>query len=119
MGLQHIATTKENVMSIVKKLLVMVGMVVISATTITSHAATTASATTYVKDSAITADVKAKLLADTDVKSLHISVRTMHHKVILTGHVETTDQKEKAGSIASSADGVTSVENKLMVKAVK
>jgi hyperosmotically inducible protein len=107
-------------MSIVKKLLVMVGMVVIGATSVTSYAATaTGTATTYVKDSAITADVKAKLLADSDVKSMHISVKTNHHKVTLSGHVDTADQKDKAGSIATAVDGVTSVDNKIKVKPTK
>jgi hyperosmotically inducible protein len=102
-------------MSLFKKLLVLASMVVISSATMVNYANAETSKQ-YVKSSAITADVKAKLLADTDVKSLHISVKTIHNKVILTGHVDTSDQKEKAGTIASSCDGVGSVVNKLVIK---
>jgi hyperosmotically inducible protein len=106
-------------MSFIKKLLVMVSMVVISSAVMVNYANAAETSKQYVKSSAITADVKAKLLADSDVKSLHISVKTVHDKVILTGHVDTAAQKDKAGSIAAACDGVASVDNKLKVKAPK
>ncbi len=106
-------------MSFIKKLLVMLSMVVIGSTVVMNTASAAETSKQYVKSSAITADVKAKLLADSDVKSLHISVKTVKDKVILTGHVDTQDQKEKAGSIAAACDGVASVDNKLKVKAPK
>lgn len=72
----------------------------------------------YVKNSTVTAAVKADLLADADIKSLHIKVNTIKHGVVvLTGYVNTDEQKQKAGTIASSSKGVTSVMNKLKVKA--
>jgi hyperosmotically inducible protein len=106
-------------MSLFKKLLVLVSMIVISGTAMVNYANAAETSKQYVKSSAITADVKAKLLADSDVKSLHISVKTVKDKVILTGHVDTADQKDKAGSIASACDGVASVDNRLKVKAPK
>lgn len=76
--------------------------------------------TSYVKDSAITADVKAKFLADSDIKSMHISVKTNKDGVVtLTGYVTSDDMKQKAVSIASGADGVKSVTDKLKVKKTK
>jgi osmotically-inducible protein OsmY len=75
----------------------------------------------FIKASTITADVKAHLLADADVKSLHISVKTTKSGVVhLSGYVLTDDQKQKAVSIASQVDGVKSVDDKkLMVKPEK
>jgi hyperosmotically inducible protein len=75
----------------------------------------------YIKASTITADVKAHLLADADVKSLHISVKTTKGGVVhLSGYVESEDQKQKAVSIASQVDGVKSVNDKrLLVKMKK
>ena len=70
----------------------------------------------YLKSSAITADVKAKLLAEPTVKSLKISVETVNGKVILTGNVDTPQQKETAGTVAGQANGVTAVENDLIVQ---
>ena len=70
----------------------------------------------YVKSSAITTDVKAHLLADPDVKSLHISVETENGVVTLTGNVETQDQIDKATAIVKKVDGVVSVKNKLKIK---
>jgi hyperosmotically inducible protein len=67
----------------------------------------------YVSGSTITADVKEKLLADSDIKSLHISVKTVKGVVTLTGKVETKAQKEKAAEIAKNVEGVKSVVNKL------
>jgi osmotically-inducible protein OsmY len=76
---------------------------------------------TFIKSSAITADVKAHLLADPDVKSLHISVKTLKGGVVvLKGYVNSDDQKQKVLDIVNKIDGVTSVnDKKLVVKAVK
>lgn len=74
------------------------------------------STTQYVKGSTITADVKARLLADSDVKSLHISVKTVKGVVTLTGYVETQAQMDKASTIAKEVDGVVSVNNKLKIR---
>lgn len=75
--------------------------------------------TAYVKSSAITADVKAKFLADSDIKSTHISVTTKNGIVTLRGYVASADVKEKAVSIAGQVDGVKSVKDKLVIKHIK
>lgn len=73
----------------------------------------------YVKNSAITADVKAKFLTDPDIKSTHITVTTKKGVVTLTGYVNTAEQKQKAVSIASQVNGVKSVKDKLVIKPIE
>lgn len=72
---------------------------------------------TFVKDSAITIKVKAKL-ADEKMSSLaKVSVDTDDHGVVvLKGNVRTQEQADKAGEIARGTEGVTSVRNNIQVK---
>lgn len=72
---------------------------------------------TYVKDSAITVKIKAKL-ADEKMSSLaHISVDTdSKGVVVLSGKVRTQAEADKAVSIARETEGVASVKNKLKIK---
>ncbi len=74
---------------------------------------------TTVADSAITADVKAKLLADPGTKGFDIHVETNHGVVTLHGTVRSTAEKELAERLAMSADGVKAVDNDLTVKESK
>ncbi|MDD4615854.1 MAG: BON domain-containing protein [Alphaproteobacteria bacterium] len=69
----------------------------------------------YVDDSAITAKVKAALLADSKLKSTGISVETTQGVVRLTGTVDTEAQKTEAARVAKKVNGVRSVENELTV----
>ncbi len=70
----------------------------------------------FVKDSAITTQIKAKLLGAKDIDSLHIKVDTDNNGiVVLTGAVESDAEKEKAHSIAHSVDGVKNVLNNLKI----
>jgi hyperosmotically inducible protein len=68
-------------------------------------------------DSAITAKVKAAMLADPGLKSLQISVDTKDGTVTLTGTVDNSDMREKAKQVASSTSGVKGVIDQLSVKA--
>ncbi|MEO6147973.1 MAG: BON domain-containing protein [Sulfuriferula sp.] len=72
---------------------------------------------TYVKDSVITTKVKSKLAA-AHIKSLvHVKVDTdSKGVVVLSGHVRSREEADKAVSIAQGTDGVTSVTNKLQIK---
>lgn len=79
--------------------------------------ANTETTSDYAKSSAITADVKSKLLAEPGIRSLKISVETVNGKVILKGNVENQQQKETASTLAAQVNGVTSVENDLVVQA--
>jgi hyperosmotically inducible protein len=70
----------------------------------------------FVKDSAITTQIKAKLLAAKDINSLHIKVDTDNNGVVvLTGAVKSAAEKEKVHDIAHSVDGVKNVLNKLII----
>ena len=71
---------------------------------------------TGISDSAITADVKAKLLANPGTKGFDIHVETNHGVVTLHGTVRSTAEKELAERLAKGADGVKAVDNDLTVK---
>lgn len=67
-------------------------------------------------DSAVTAKVKALLLAEKGVPSTSISVETYEGRVLLSGFVDSTAIKEKAGRIAGTVSGAKQVQNNLVVK---
>jgi len=70
----------------------------------------------YVDDTGITTRVKTALLRDDLVKSFEISVKTMKGVVQLSGFVDNGDQKASAGHDAAACEGVTDVQNNLIVK---
>ena len=74
------------------------------------------SAGDYVDDSIITAKVKSQLAADDLLKSFQIGVETYKGTVQLSGFVASQQAVDKAGEIARSVKGVTSVKNDLIVK---
>lgn len=63
----------------------------------------------YAGDTAITSEVKAKLLADDIVPSRKVKVETTDGVVQLSGTVESQAQSDRAESIAKAIDGVKSV----------
>ena len=69
-----------------------------------------------VADSAITAQVKALLLAEKGVPSTAISVETYEGRVMLSGFLESKDQAAKAVRVASGVSGAKQVQNNLSVK---
>lgn len=70
----------------------------------------------FVKDSAITTQIKAKLLAAKDIDSLHITVDTDNSGiVVLNGAVKSEIHKRQVGEIAVSVDGVKQVINNLRI----
>lgn len=78
--------------------------------------ADTETAGTYVKDSAITTKVKAKL-AEKHVSTLtDVKVDTDSHGVVwLSGKAPTKDAKDLAEMITKDTDGVTKVHNNIVV----
>jgi hyperosmotically inducible protein len=70
----------------------------------------------YTSDSALTAKVKAALLADPGLKSLAVSVTTYRSEVLLSGFVNSPEQIQKAVSVTRGVEGVRSVKNDLQVK---
>jgi hyperosmotically inducible protein len=69
-----------------------------------------------VDDSMLTASVKSKLADDSDTKAHQINVGTEKGVVQLTGFVDSTTMKTKAGELARSVDGVKSVRNDLEIR---
>lgn len=69
-----------------------------------------------IDDAAITAAVKAKLVAADDLKALEINVDTVGGEVTLNGPVANEAARSHAETIASEVDGVKGVHNKLTLK---
>jgi hyperosmotically inducible protein len=74
------------------------------------------SAERIAQDAAITADVKARLIAEPGIRSLSINVDTYNGDVTLKGDVKAAAQRSTAVSIARKVKGVKSVRNDLTVK---
>ncbi len=68
-----------------------------------------------VKDAAITARVKAALLAERGIRSLAISVDTYEGRVLLTGFVASPELVSKAGRVTATVSGVRTVDNNIGV----
>jgi len=77
---------------------------------------TAATAGQDVDDSMLTASVKAKLTEDSTTKAYQINVGTQKGVVQLTGFVDSTTMKTRAGEVARSVDGVKDVRNDLEIR---
>jgi osmotically-inducible protein OsmY len=95
------------------KLVLMSALVVGTAV---SSAAFAESAGQYVDDSAVTAKVKAALLADKQLKATQVSVETNQGTVQLSGTVDSKDQESKAVHDANQVAGVKSVNDLLQIR---
>jgi len=102
---------KRNIVIHCLVLLMLIGTFVACASTRTQE-----STGEYVDDSVITTKVKAELAGDDFFKSFQISVETFKGVVQLSGFVNSQQAVDKAGQIARSVNGVTSVKNNLVVK---
>lgn len=71
---------------------------------------------TAADDTAITAKVKAAILAEPGLKSLQISVDTKDATVTLSGNVDSDAMRDRAKQIAMSTEGVKNVVDNLQVK---
>ncbi len=85
------------------------------ATPMLDSCSSTKPASESISDSAITAKVKAKYLADPEINPFNISVETNEGVVYLTGRVKTEDQKDEAEELAENTEGVKRVVNHLEV----
>jgi hyperosmotically inducible protein len=74
------------------------------------------SAGEVVDDATITTKVRTALLAQDDVKSFDISVKTFEGTVQLSGFVDSQWQVDKAGQVAAAVGGVRHVKNDLIHK---
>ncbi len=68
-----------------------------------------------IEDAALTTSIKAKLIANPDVKGVSISVDTVGGRVTLSGTAKTAAQKDEAERIARGTEGVVSVDNRIVV----
>ena len=66
-------------------------------------------------DAAITARIKAKLIADPEINSFHIDVDTVDGRVALNGKVSSADQRSQAEYLARGTQGVRQVVNLIQV----
>src|SRR3981081_209481 len=71
---------------------------------------------TVAEDAAITAKVKAAILAEPGLKSLQINVDTNGATVTLSGNVDNADLQERAKQIAHNTPAVKGVVDQLAVK---
>ncbi len=74
------------------------------------------SAGTHLDDAVITTKVKTALLTDPQGHGGNASVETHKGEVLLSGFVDSQAQADHAVELAKGVDGVTSVQNKLIVK---
>jgi hypothetical protein len=68
------------------------------------------------RDSLITARVKAALLAEKGIPSLSIAVETYEGRVQLSGFVKVPDIASRAGRVTAGVSGVRTVHNDIAVK---
>ncbi|RKT44563.1 hyperosmotically inducible protein [Thiocapsa rosea] len=73
----------------------------------------------YIDDAAITAKIKADVLADPMLKVFQISVTTTNGVVTLSGEVDSQASIDRSQAIASGVENVESVRNELVVKAAE
>ena len=69
-----------------------------------------------IDDGTVTATVKAKLADDSTTKAHQVNVETQKGVVQLTGFVDSTTAKARAGELARSVDGVALVRNDLEIR---
>ncbi len=67
-------------------------------------------------DTAITAAVKSKFIADPDLKAIDINVDTTNGQVTLKGSVDSERNRDRATAVAKEVDGVKSVTNQLALR---
>lgn len=82
----------------------------------TSSSRTTETTGNYIDGASITAKVKEAILAEPGLHSLQIGVETYKDVVQLSGFVDTSQARIRAGEVAAGVAGVKSVENGLLVK---
>ena len=69
-----------------------------------------------IDDSVITTKVKTALLADTRVRGRDVHVETFKGRVLLSGYVNSPEERQTAERIARNTAGVREVNNKIAVR---
>lgn len=74
------------------------------------------SASDYVDDATITAEVKTQLIDSRVVDAGAVNVQTLKGEVALSGFAKTQGERSEAGNIAGQVKGVRAVHNNLVVR---
>jgi len=74
------------------------------------------SAGQYMNSSFVTTNVKARLAGTAGLETLTINVETINDTTLLSGFVQTNEQKVLAGEIAETTKGVHKVINTIVVQ---
>jgi hyperosmotically inducible periplasmic protein len=70
----------------------------------------------YVDDKILTGKIKTKFASDPVVAAHQVNVDVRQGTVLLSGFVDSAEQKSRAGELAQSEPGVKQVDNQLVVK---
>lgn len=70
----------------------------------------------YVDDTAITTAVKARFVESKQVAASSISVETLNGAVMLSGFATSASEKNVAGELARTVNGVRSVQNQIAIR---
>jgi len=93
-----------------------IGGLVVSGTALADESVET-TAGKAIDDAALVASVKAKLLNSPDVEGLDVNVDAKDGVITLSGSADSTAERSSAEKLAKTADGVKSVDNKIVIKA--
>lgn len=70
----------------------------------------------FVSDSALTAKVKTALVRESGLKSMNVNVETYNGRVLLSGWVDSDEQRKQALNVARHVDGVVEVRDGMNIK---
>jgi len=84
-----------------------------------SSTATSASTGEFIDDSVVTTKTKTDLARDAATPGSAISVETFKGRVLLSGFVDTADQKKRAGVVTANVVGAKEILNRIVVKTAK
>jgi len=99
-----------------KKLLIVLATLFALNGCVGSNGTSNSTPMTFVEDSVLTAKVKTAILQQKGLEGLSIHINSHRGVVQLSGFVDTDVNKELAGQIARSVDGVAEVVNNLIVQ---
>jgi len=102
-----------NLKTLLTAVLLSCGTIVVTGCANSGHERSTGE---VVDDATITTKVKTALLAEKDINSLAIEVKTFNGTVQLSGFVDSQWQIDKAGEVAAGVKGVQNVQNNLIHK---
>lgn len=70
----------------------------------------------YIDDTTITTQIKARMVDDKSVDAAAISVETLKGTVQLSGFAKSAEEKERAEAIARRVNGVRAVQNSIAIR---